>query len=178
MSQNIERFICRACGSYNVTYDPTDETVTCNVCGYKYSTLTLEYRPEEDMMSSGSAVAGTLPLVKREEVGYRRVTQEVLPHTHEELQQIQRDITELKNTVQEHDIKLEQISGVLPRVVVVEEIPKEEAKQEVEDYFKEHKTADIEALMLNLKIPVQTLVEIIDDLKQEGKIVAENEEQT
>lgn len=71
---------------------------------------------------------------------------------------------------------VEGLRDISPRVVVIEEIPKEEAKLRVEEYFKEHKTADIEELMLNLKIPVQTLVEIIDELKQAGKISPEDEE--
>lgn len=179
MSQSIERFKCRACGSNNVTYDPTAEIVTCNVCGYTYSTHgRISYNlPQEETMSSASVVAGTLPprlAIKTEEVvGYRRVTQEVFPHTHEEFKKLESDIEELKNIVNQLDSKVEELRGIFPKVVVVEEVPKEEARHRVLEYFKEHKTADIEELMLNLKIPVQTIVEIIDKLKREGKITTE-----
>jgi len=44
-------------------------------------------------------------------------------------------------------------------------------KKQVEAYFKEHGQADIEELMVNLKIPVEDLVDIIDDMKKEGRIV-------
>lgn len=63
----------------------------------------------------------------------------------------------------------------LPKVVVLEEVSKEEGKKLVEDYFKEHECADIEELMLNLRIPVQTIVEIIDELRNEGKLTPKGE---
>lgn len=62
-----------------------------------------------------------------------------------------------------------------PKIVVINEISKEDGKKLVEDYFKEHKQADIEELMLNLRIPIQTIVEIIDELRDEGKLVPQGE---
>ncbi|MCW4006454.1 MAG: hypothetical protein NWF04_07685 [Candidatus Bathyarchaeota archaeon] len=62
-----------------------------------------------------------------------------------------------------------------PKIVVVEEISKEEGKNLIEEYFKEHGSADIEDLMLNLRIPIQTVVEIIDELREEGKLVPKGE---
>jgi signal recognition particle GTPase len=62
------------------------------------------------------------------------------------------------------------------RIVVVEEISKDEGKKLVEAYFKEHGTADIEELMINLQISVQTLVEIIDELRTEGKLIPHQDE--
>lgn len=179
MSQNIERFMCPVCKSTNVTYDSTNETVTCNICGYKFSARTQHLT--QDATSSASIVAGTLtskPVVKTEEVGYRRTTQEIFLHSHEEFRTIERDIEELKNSVKKLDAKVEDIRDIFPKVVVVEEVPKEEARKRVEEYFKKHEMADIEELMLNLKIPVQTLVEIIDELKREGKVTAGDEQET
>lgn len=73
-------------------------------------------------------------------------------------------------------IALEKIEELgQPKVIVVEEISKEDGKKFVEDYFKEHGTADIEELMLNLHIPIQTVVEIIDELHDEGKLVPKGE---
>lgn len=74
--------------------------------------------------------------------------------------------------------KLEQSIGFEPKIVVVEEISKEEGKTIVEQYFKEHGCADIEEIMLNLRIPVQTIVEIIDELRDEGKLVPQGEKKT
>jgi len=62
------------------------------------------------------------------------------------------------------------------KIVVVEEISKDEGKKLVEDYFKEHGTADIEELMINLQISVHTIVEIIDELRTEGKLVPHQDE--
>lgn len=62
-----------------------------------------------------------------------------------------------------------------PKIVVIKEISKEDGKKLVEDYFKEHEEADIEELMLNLRIPIQTIVEIIDELHDEGKLVPQGE---
>lgn len=62
-----------------------------------------------------------------------------------------------------------------PKIVVIEEISKEDAKKRIEDYFEEHEEADIEELMLNLRIPIQTIVEIIDELRGEGKLEPQGE---
>jgi nitrogen regulatory protein PII len=62
------------------------------------------------------------------------------------------------------------------KIVGVEEISKDEGKKLVEDYFKQHGTADIEELMINLQISVQTIVEIIDELRTEGKLVPHQDE--
>jgi predicted transcriptional regulator len=130
-------------------------------------------------MSSGSVVAGTLakPLVKTEEIGYRRVT-EIFPHEHPQFKILENEIADVKKSIDQLDSKVEELCGYLPKVVVIEEIPKEEAKKRVEEYFKKHGQADIEELMMNLKIPVQTLVEILDELKREGKITAQDDEVT
>jgi len=64
------------------------------------------------------------------------------------------------------------------KVVVLEEVSKEEGKTLVEEYFKVHECADIEELMLNLKIPVRSIVEIIDELQKEGKLTPKDENET
>ena len=55
-------------------------------------------------------------------------------------------------------------------VIVVKEIPYEQAKREVINYFKIHKQATIIDLHRDLGIPLDTLVEIIDELFREGII--------
>ena len=65
-----------------------------------------------------------------------------------------------------------------PNIVIVQEIPKEEGKKIVEEYFEAHECADIEELMLNLKIPIRSLVEIIDELQKEGKLSPKGEDDT
>jgi len=131
-------------------------------------------------MSSASAVAGTVEpiLVRTEEFGYRRRTQQMFPYSHEEFQKLGDEIKEVKASVKKLDEKVEELRGIFPKVVVLEEVSEEEGKKRVEDYFKEHGQADIEELKLNLKIPVQTLVEIIDELKREGKLVPKGEKET
>ncbi len=55
-------------------------------------------------------------------------------------------------------------------VIVVKEVPYEDAKNKVINYFKEHKEATIIDLHRDLGIPLDTLVEIIDELNREGII--------
>lgn len=122
-------------------------------------------------------MAGTIapdPLLQTEIVS-QRITQELFPHSHDEFQQIERKIDEVNDRLEKLDNKIEELRRFYPRIVVVEEIPKDEAKHKVEEYFKENKEADIEELMINLKIPVEILVDIIDELKEEGKIASEGE---
>jgi len=88
------------------------------------------------------------------------------------------DLSEVKPTVERLCKRVEELTGVIPRVVILEEISKEEGRKLVEEYFREHGQADIEELMLNLKIPVRSIVEIIDDMKKEGKVVPKGEEET
>jgi hypothetical protein len=138
----------------------------------------LYYFPE--VVCSGSVVAGTQapePLVKTEEFGYRKIIQ-VFPHEHPEIKTLETEITDLKKSIDQLDGKVEELRGYFPKVVVIEAIPKKKARKKVEEYFKEHGTADIEELMINLKIPVPTLVEILDELKREGKITPRDDEKT
>ena len=174
MSQNIGKFMCRVCGSLNVTFDPTNEIVICNICGHTESIRT--YIP--DVTYSGSVVAGTVPpepVVKTEEVfGYRRTTQEVFPHTHEEFKNIERDMDELKNRVNKIDSKVEELRGISPKVIIVEEVPKEEAKRRVEDflrdYMKRHENVYPSDVADELGLKYELVREIFDILEKEGKL--------
>lgn len=47
---------------------------------------------------------------------------------------------------------------------------KEELKKETENYLKEHKLADTEELLINLNADLRVLVEVLDELEEEGKI--------
>lgn len=68
--------------------------------------------------------------------------------------------------------RLEQLESKSPdsKVVLIEEMDKQTAKKKVRDYMKKHKRADTEELMENLRMDLRLLVEIIDELKEEGKI--------
>ena len=85
------------------------------------------------------------------------------------------NIHNMQNRINQIDRQLQELRNYIPKVVLIEEIPKKEAKNMVEEYFKKNKEADIEELMLNLKIPIRTLVEIIDELKNEGKLSPKGE---
>lgn len=93
---------------------------------------------------------------------------------------ISKEIEDLKKMIVSQNSRISDLEHIKednsPKIVVLDEISKEEAKKLVEDYFKEHGVADIEELMINLHIPVQTLVEIIDDLRNEGKLVPHKDE--
>lgn len=58
-----------------------------------------------------------------------------------------------------------------PRVIIIEEMDKNTAKQKVLDFIKEHKTSDIAELHENIKCDISLLIEIIDELCREGKTV-------
>ncbi len=92
---------------------------------------------------------------------------------------ISQEFEELKKMIEIQNLRILQLEqdkvADQPKVVILEEVTKEEAKKLVEDYFKEHGCADIEELMLNLKISVQDIVEIIDELQKEGKLAPKGE---
>ena len=57
-----------------------------------------------------------------------------------------------------------------PRIIIVEEMDKNTAKQKVLDFMRSHKTSDIAELHENIKCDIAMLIEIIDELCREGKI--------
>ena len=57
-----------------------------------------------------------------------------------------------------------------PRVIIVEEMDKNTAKQKVLDFMRCHKTSDVAELHENIKCDISLLIEIIDELCREGKI--------
>lgn len=186
---------CPICGSSDSLIILGDQ-VTCHSCRYVGNLQEFQILPAFIPRAAESAlrdwqtssvsyvVAGTVPPepVIQTEIVSRRVSQELFPHTHEEFKQLHHEINELNKKLARARVKwdeiekeIEELKGVYPKVVVVEEISKDKAKARIEDYFKEHITADIEELMLNLQIPVRTIVEVIDELRQEGKIASEGE---
>jgi hypothetical protein len=68
----------------------------------------------------------------------------------------------------------EKLGNVLPlsQITVIQEIGYEDAKRMVQSYLEEHKKADTEELLLKLNVNLETLVKILDELKQEDKIEA------
>jgi len=144
MSLNIARFICSSCGSSNVTFNSSNGTVICNNCGHS-ERADVASRWKVDTEISGSVLAGTsLPsaFVQKEEIGYRRVTQEIL--------------------------------AISPKVVVIEEIPKEEAKIRIVDflrnYMKSHEHVYPSDVADKLGLKYELVREIFDILEEEGKL--------
>lgn len=175
MSQNIERFRCPFCGSTDITYNTSDQTITCNQCKIKCSMV--EYQTSGEVASSGSVVAGTLPpkpVIQTEEVGFRRITQGIFPHTHEEIRKLESDITELKNRVNQIDTNVKELMSATSKVVVIEEIPREEAKRRIidflDDYMKEHEHVYPSDVADELGLKYELVREIFDTLEKEGKL--------
>lgn len=61
-------------------------------------------------------------------------------------------------------------SPTTPEIVLVEEMSKETAKEKLLDYIRGHKKTDIVELHKNIHCDIRLLVEIIDELRMEGKI--------
>jgi len=61
-------------------------------------------------------------------------------------------------------------SSTTPEIVLVEEMSKETAKEKLLDYIRGHKKTDIVELHKNIHCDIRLLVEIIDELRIEGKI--------
>ena len=71
--------------------------------------------------------------------------------------------------------KINMIMGELnnpadDKVIIVYEMPYEEAKKRVIEYFKKHKEATIVDLHQDLGIDIEKLIEILDELSKEGII--------
>ena len=67
-------------------------------------------------------------------------------------------------------VKEQNASTTTPEIVIVEEMGKETAKQKVLKYMREHKKSDVIELHKNIRCDIGLLVEIIDELRREGKI--------
>ena len=86
------------------------------------------------------------------------------------------DIATLQSQVTQLKDELRNLRGLQPQIVYVEEIPLSDAKEKVVQYFEEHSEADLEELMINLKVPVRILVDVIDELRKEGRLSPVGEE--
>jgi len=138
---------CPRCGSL-LTLIPETGKLFCEKCGFE-----TEYNYGVEAPSESGASATTV-----ETVVYQR--QRVFPiiPSYEDFKRLEEEVSKIKTEIKQ--IK-SNISLFSPKIVIID---------------KEHEVADIEELMLNLKIDVKTLVEIIDELKKEGKISVEEEE--
>ena len=67
-------------------------------------------------------------------------------------------------------LKEQNASTTTPEIVIVEEMGKETARQKVLKYMREHKKSDVIELHKNIRCDIGLLVEIIDELRREGKI--------
>lgn len=164
---------CPRCGSHSFTISAEENAIICNSCGHMISS------PQEaqlfgDFSYEGSGSASSVGHVNIE-------TGSVIEDTffrrrifgginwqekyQKELEELRKEISELKKN-------FELIS---PKIVIVEEIPKEEARDLIINYFKENDSADIEELLEVLKIPVSMIIDILDELKNEGIISAKEE---
>lgn len=163
MSQNLKLFKCPSCGSADLTFDTRALVVTCNRCGVR-SRVIPNYRISEEKTFS-SSVAGTLPLKPA-----HYTEEEIFSHTHDEFREIKRDINELKRRVRE----IEKLLKITPKVIVIEEISKEEAKgmvmQFIENYMKDHEYVYPSDVADALGLKYELVREIFDILEKEGMI--------
>lgn len=152
----LPQTICSKCGSL-LTFRPDTGDFYCEKC----KVLTESFSSSEVFSPSPTSGATIETRIFQQ----RTVVPEIGRPTYEEFKELKKDVEAIKS----------RLPSVAPKVVVIGEISKEQAMEKVEDYFKEHGRADIEELMLNLRIDVRTLVEIIDELREKGKIEAEDE---
>ena len=88
------------------------------------------------------------------------------------------EISILTNKVDSLERNIASLSVIeteaIPETVIIEEMSKETARetarQKVLDYMREHKKSDIIELHKNIRCDIRLLVEIIDELRSEGKI--------
>ena len=55
-------------------------------------------------------------------------------------------------------------------IVDLQDISRDEAKKQIIDYFKEHKTAWISELAEQLRLDIELIIDITNELEKEGKI--------
>lgn len=65
-----------------------------------------------------------------------------------------------------------QLATSLPtsQITIIKEMTQQQAKELVQSYLKENKSADTDELLIKLGIDLETLVKVLDELKTEGKI--------
>ena len=84
------------------------------------------------------------------------------------------EISILTNKVDSLERNIASLSVIeaktIPETVIIEEMSKETARQKVLDYMREHKKSDIIELHKNIRCDIRLLLEIIDELRREGKI--------
>ena len=79
----------------------------------------------------------------------------------------------LERRVSELEKELEKIKETPRDVIIVEEMDMKTAKQKVLEYTEKNKIFDIEELHKNIRCELSLLIEIIDQLKKEGRIIEE-----
>lgn len=82
----------------------------------------------------------------------------------------------LESKVEQLRDEIRSLRALQPKIVYVEEVPLSDAKEKVVQYFEKHSEADLEELMINLKIPIRILVDVIDELRKEGTLSPVGEE--
>ncbi len=55
-------------------------------------------------------------------------------------------------------------------IVTIQNISKRKAKKQVMDYFKKHKTAYVSEITENLRLDLELVIDILNELEEEGKL--------
>lgn len=98
----------------------------------------------------------------------------------DEIDSISKKIDILISELQTLNNSISSISGLQtarplltpsPSLVVVKEIPYSEAKHNVSEYIQSHESTDIAQIHQELGIDINFLIQIMDELKQEGMVI-------
>jgi len=97
---------------------------------------------------------------------------------------LSREVDSLKATVKELSEEVSEIRDVISkapvrvRFVNIKDVPVPEAKDMVQDYYKDHDIAYPSDIADALSIPLKTTVMALEELKKEGKIKVQGDEQS
>lgn len=81
--------------------------------------------------------------------------------------ELSRDLREMQNRIATVE---DQIETLTPSVVVLREISREEAKEEIRELFTTGVTLDYEAIVTKLRLDLELVVELCNELTGEGVI--------
>lgn len=133
--------------------------------------------PSGDYIFSPSVAAAATSLYGCEQVGFANLESEsvvkVAPQPQLDLWQLNNQIKSLNSRIDKLASAIEQLNKIINPPIqqfLIEEIEFDRARELVEDYLKENKTASLSELAETLKIDLCMLCDIVGELQEEGLI--------